>query len=150
LHLLGSAAHVVHSVRPGRITLTHYFSCLGGPGAVSIKSALGHVTPNLYFCISGICGSRSATRCDQGAKHRRTIFILMWARCSFHKGCAITCYAEVVFLHPMGFAGHVAHSGASGARNGYALFFMLRWDRYRFYKKCNGTRYTKLLFFHPL
>jgi hypothetical protein len=31
--------------------LTHYFSLLGGPGAASIKSASGDVTPNLCFYI---------------------------------------------------------------------------------------------------
>jgi hypothetical protein len=33
-------------VCPGHETSTHYFSCSGGPDMVSIKSALGHVTPN--------------------------------------------------------------------------------------------------------
>jgi hypothetical protein len=28
-----------------------YLSCSGGPGAVSIKSVPGHVTPNSCFCI---------------------------------------------------------------------------------------------------
>jgi hypothetical protein len=31
--------------------LMHFFSFSAGPGAVSIKSALGHVMPNFYFCI---------------------------------------------------------------------------------------------------
>jgi hypothetical protein len=44
-----------------------FFSCSGGPVAVSIKRAAGHVTPNLYF------------------------------------------------LHPVGSAGHIVHSGASRA-----------------------------------
>jgi hypothetical protein len=26
---------------------TYYFSCLCGPGAISIKSTLGHIMPNL-------------------------------------------------------------------------------------------------------
>jgi hypothetical protein len=30
---------------------TQNFPYLGGPDAVSIKSASGHITPNLYFCI---------------------------------------------------------------------------------------------------
>jgi hypothetical protein len=30
-----------------------YFSCLGGPGAVSTKSAPGHIAPN--FCFSFQC-----------------------------------------------------------------------------------------------
>jgi hypothetical protein len=47
----------------------------------------------------------------------------------------------------MGYAGHVLHFGASGARNIDALFFMLGRDRYGFDKKCAGTRYTELVFF---
>jgi hypothetical protein len=35
----------------GREMLTHYFSYSGEPGAVSIKNALGHIMPNLYFCL---------------------------------------------------------------------------------------------------
>jgi hypothetical protein len=42
----------------------HYFSCLSGPGTVSIKSAQGHITLNLCFASGGICGSRSAFLCD--------------------------------------------------------------------------------------
>jgi hypothetical protein len=38
-------------VGPGHEMSTHYFSCSGGLGAVSIKTELGHVTPNLCVCI---------------------------------------------------------------------------------------------------
>jgi hypothetical protein len=51
LHLVASARHVEHFVRPGCETSMHYFLCLGGPNAVSIKSALGHLLSNLCFCI---------------------------------------------------------------------------------------------------
>jgi hypothetical protein len=47
LHLVGSTGHIVHS----GASSAHYFSCSGGPGAVSTKSTLGHVMPYLYFCI---------------------------------------------------------------------------------------------------
>jgi hypothetical protein len=40
----------------------HYFSCYGGPGAVSTKSAPGHVTLNLCFASGWICGSHSAVQ----------------------------------------------------------------------------------------
>jgi hypothetical protein len=70
----GSVGHVVHSGASGRIMLRHYFSCSGGPSAVFIKSALGHVTPNLCFASYGICGSRSPFRCVWCVKHDRTIF----------------------------------------------------------------------------
>jgi hypothetical protein len=49
LHLVGSVGNVVHSSASARETSMHYFACPGGPRVVSIKSALGHVTPNLCF-----------------------------------------------------------------------------------------------------
>jgi hypothetical protein len=38
----------------------YYFSCSGGPGAVSIKSMLGHFTKVEVFASGGIYGSHSA------------------------------------------------------------------------------------------
>jgi hypothetical protein len=73
--------------------------------------------------------------------------MLGWDQYRFDKKCIRTCYAELVFLHPVGSVGHVEHSGASGVQNGNALFFMLGWDQYRFDKKYAGTCYTKLMFF---
>jgi hypothetical protein len=47
-------------------------------------------------------------------------FNLGWARCSFCEKRAGTHFAELVFLHLVGFMGHVVHSSA--------LFFMLGCD----------------------
>jgi hypothetical protein len=44
LHLVGSAGHVVHSSVSGVRNIDALFFMLKWPGAVSIKSALGHVT----------------------------------------------------------------------------------------------------------
>jgi hypothetical protein len=42
-------------------------------------------------------------------------FILEWDRYGFHKKRVRTRYAEVVFLHPVRFVGHVVHSSVSVA-----------------------------------
>jgi hypothetical protein len=47
----------------------------------------------------------------------------------------------------MGSAGHVVHSGVSGAWNMITLFFVLKCDWYRFDKRSIGTHYAKLVFF---
>jgi hypothetical protein len=59
-------------------------------------------------------------------------------------------YAKHVFLHLVGSAGHVVHSGVSGARNIDTLFFMLGWDWYRLQKRLTGTHCTKHVFLHPV
>jgi hypothetical protein len=76
--------------------------------------------------------------------------MLGWDQYRFYKKCIGTRYAELVFLHPVGSAGHIVHSGASGARNIDALFFMLGWDWYILHKKRNRTRYAELVFLYPL
>jgi hypothetical protein len=48
------------------------------------------------------------------------------------------------------FAGHIVHSGVSGARNINAIFFILGWDRYGFDKKHAEASYTKIVFLHPV
>jgi hypothetical protein len=55
-----------------------------------------------------------------------------------------------VFLHLVGYAGHVVHSSASGERNVEALFFMLRWAWCGVHKKYVGTHYAKLVFLHSV
>jgi hypothetical protein len=43
------------------------------------------------------------------------LFIFGWDRFIFNKKRFGTCYAELVFLHAVGVAAHVVHSGAFGA-----------------------------------
>jgi hypothetical protein len=61
-----------------------------------------------------------------------------------------TRYNELVFSHPVGSTGHIAHSGVSRERNIDALFFLLRWARCGFHKLHIGTRYAELVFWHPV
>jgi hypothetical protein len=53
----------------------------------------------------------------------------------FHKKRAKTRYVKLVFLLPVGYAGHVVLSGAYGPQNVDALVFMLGWDWCGFQKK---------------
>jgi hypothetical protein len=55
-----------------------------------------------------------------------------------------------VFLHSVGSAGHVVHSGVCGESNDDVLFFMHRWDGFGFHPKHAGIRYDELVFLHPV
>jgi hypothetical protein len=74
--------------------------------------------------------------------------MLRWAQCDVHKKRTRTHYAEHVFLHPVGSAGHVVHSGASGLQNVDALFFMLGWGQCSLQKGHFETCYAEHVFFH--
>jgi hypothetical protein len=74
----------------------------------------------------------------------------MWNRYEFDKKRARTCYAELVFLHLVGSADHVVHSGASGGVKHDHTIFHARVDQYGFDKNRAGTRYAKLVFLHSV
>jgi hypothetical protein len=58
--------------------------------------------------------------------------------------------SDLCFLHPVGSAGHVVHSDASGARNVDAQFCMLGWDQDGVHEKHTRTCYAELVFFNPM
>jgi hypothetical protein len=59
-------------------------------------------------------------------KHHALFFMLRWDWYRFHKKRTGTHYAELVFLHPVGSAGHVVHSIAFGHEMSTQYFFSLR------------------------
>jgi hypothetical protein len=85
-----------------------------------------------------------------GERNIDTLFFMLgWAWCDFHKKHVGACYAELVFLHPVGPSGQVVHSSAIGSRSVDALFFMLGWAQCGFHKKRAGTHYTEVVFLNP-
>jgi hypothetical protein len=103
-------------MHPGRETSMHYFSCSGGTGRDLTKSASGHITSNLCSCIHW---DTQVTYCISVHPGRETS--THYFSCSVGTGMDLTKSASghvipnLCFLHPMGSAGNVVHSDASGA-----------------------------------
>jgi hypothetical protein len=55
--------------------------------------------------------------------------------------------SNLLFLHPVGSAGHIVYFGTSRARNVDTLFFMIGCAQCCFHNKHAGTRYAELVFF---
>jgi hypothetical protein len=62
---------------------------------------------------------------DQYGFHKKRWDTCMWDWYRFHKKRTRTHYAKLVFFHPVGYASHIVHYGASGMRNIDPLFFIL-------------------------
>jgi hypothetical protein len=141
LYQVGSVGHVGHEIS------THYFSCSGEPGAVSIKSASGYLTELLFFCIRW---DLRVTYCIMLCHGHEIIthYFLYSSGTSTDSTKSVRGHItpNLFFLHPVGSAGHVLDSSASMPRNVDALFFILEWARCGFHKKRAGTHYAKLVF----
>jgi hypothetical protein len=102
-------------MRTGRETSTHYFSCSGGHTGFHKNRVGTHYGELVFFASSGIGGSCCALHCVQGAKHRCTIFHAREGPVRSAKKRPRARYAELVFFHLVGSAGHVVNSAAPGA-----------------------------------
>jgi hypothetical protein len=64
-------------VCPAHEMLMHYFTCSGGPGAVSIESVLGHVTlKSCFLCPMGSVGHKVNSD-GAGARIVNTLFFML-------------------------------------------------------------------------
>jgi hypothetical protein len=78
------------------------------------------------------------------------IFMHGWVWCRSNKKHGMTRYHELMFLHLVGYAGHVVRSGASEAQNVNTLFFILRSVQCGSHKHHVEARYAKHMFLYPL
>jgi hypothetical protein len=101
-------------VRPGCEMSTHYFSCLVGPDAVSIKYGSKHYAEFLFLHTVGSVGHIVLSGASRLRNLDTVFFVLRWVQRSFHKKRVGRCCTKLVFLHLVGSAGHIVHLGSSG------------------------------------
>jgi hypothetical protein len=75
--------------------------------------------------------------------------MLGWDRYRFNKKHVGTCYAELLFFHPLRSAGHVVHSVAPGHETS-THYCSCWWDRFGFNKKRAETRYAELVILYSM
>jgi hypothetical protein len=128
LHLVGSAGHVVHSGASEPRNVHVLFFILGWAQSSFHKKRGEHVTLNLCFY----------NQWDLWVME--CISVRPWRETSMHyftcsggpgagsiKGTQRHVTLNLCFLHPVGSAGHVVHSGAFGPQGVHTLFFILEW-----------------------
>jgi hypothetical protein len=102
-------------VHPGHELSTHYLSCSGEPSVVYKKSVPRYVTLNLCFCISWDLWVRLCIPVRPSHETSMHYFHAWLESVRIRQKRARTRYAELAFLHSVGYAGHIVHSGVSRA-----------------------------------
>jgi hypothetical protein len=72
--------------------------------------------------------------------------MLGWDQYGFDNKCIRTNYAKLLFLHPVGSAGHVVHFGSSGERIIDTIFFKVSWAGTDLIKSASGHVMLNLCF----
>jgi hypothetical protein len=145
-HLVGSAAHVVHSGVSGARNVDALLFMLVWDRYGFDKRHTRTQYAELVFPQPGGYAGHIMHSSESGEPIVDVpFFMLGWDQYGIDKGCIGTCCAKVLFLHRMVSTGHVVHSSA---RNINALFFMPGRDRYQYHKKRARTRYAELMFLH--
>jgi hypothetical protein len=151
LHLVGYADHVVHSSVSGVQNIdTLYFMLVWDRYRFQKERDGTRYIKLVFLDPVEYCGSRSALWCVRDAKRRRTIFLAWVGQVQIPQKWVRIPYAELMFLHPVVFAGHIVNPCAYGVQNVGALFFVLEWDWCGFNKKLVRISYVELVFLHPV
>jgi hypothetical protein len=102
-------------VRPRRETSMHNFSCTGGTNTDCTKTRR-HTIRRTCVLHPVVSAGNVVHSCVLGAPNFDALFFVLgqdWN--GFHKKHVRKSYIELLFLHPLGYVGHLVHSGASGA-----------------------------------
>jgi hypothetical protein len=124
LHLVGSVGHIVHSSAVRAQNVDTLFLLGWDRYGFIKKHTMTRYTELVFLYSVGSVGHvvHFGASEPRNIDTQFTIFHAIVGLVQIQQKRIGTYYAELVFLHPVGSAGHVVHSGASGPRNIEALF----------------------------